>query len=76
HLNRHFARIVGVPPGAYQRERENVGGRNNVQYGAGRAAVASGAWHSDRQHSRTGPPRRRESRTAPSYGTPSGSASP
>jgi AraC-like DNA-binding protein len=24
HLNRHFARIVGVPPGAYQRERKNV----------------------------------------------------
>ncbi|MEV5431909.1 AraC family transcriptional regulator [Streptomyces sp. NPDC052701] len=24
HLNRHFARIVGVPPGAYRRERRNV----------------------------------------------------
>ncbi|GHH87743.1 AraC family transcriptional regulator [Streptomyces sulfonofaciens] len=24
HLTRHFARIVGVPPGAYQRERKNV----------------------------------------------------
>ncbi|WP_431988590.1 AraC family transcriptional regulator [Streptomyces parvulus] len=24
HLNRHFARIVGVPPGAYQCERKNV----------------------------------------------------
>ncbi|WCH94716.1 AraC family transcriptional regulator [Streptomyces moderatus] len=24
HLNRHFARIIGVPPGAYQRERKNV----------------------------------------------------
>ncbi|GHD04635.1 transcriptional regulator [Streptomyces violarus] len=24
HLNRHFGRIVGVPPGAYQRERKNV----------------------------------------------------
>jgi AraC-like DNA-binding protein len=24
HLNRHFARIVGVPPGAYRRERKNV----------------------------------------------------
>ncbi|MGX2994158.1 AraC family transcriptional regulator [Streptomyces sp. JNUCC 64] len=24
HLNRHFTRIVGVPPGAYQRERRNV----------------------------------------------------
>ncbi|MFJ7902648.1 AraC family ligand binding domain-containing protein [Streptomyces sp. NPDC096198] len=25
HLNRHFARIVGVPPGAYQRERRGDG---------------------------------------------------
>ncbi|GAB2720549.1 AraC family transcriptional regulator [Streptomyces bullii] len=24
HLNRHFTRSVGVPPGAYQRERKNV----------------------------------------------------
>lgn len=24
HLNRHFARIIGVPPRAYQRERKNV----------------------------------------------------
>ncbi|MFK4070957.1 AraC family transcriptional regulator [Streptomyces sp. NPDC029674] len=24
HLNRHFTRTVGVPPGAYQRERKNV----------------------------------------------------
>ncbi|GHF73553.1 AraC family transcriptional regulator [Streptomyces thermodiastaticus] len=24
HLSRHFSRIVGVPPGAYQRERKNV----------------------------------------------------
>ena len=24
HLNRHFTRIVGVPPGAYQRERRNL----------------------------------------------------
>ncbi|MGV9249148.1 AraC family transcriptional regulator [Streptomyces sp. NPDC003710] len=35
HLNRHFARIVGVPPGAYQRERSGDGarasGRKNVQ---------------------------------------------
>lgn len=37
HLNRHFTRIVGVPPGAYQRERRNAGetrnvrGRKNVQ---------------------------------------------
>ncbi|MFF7190081.1 AraC family transcriptional regulator [Streptomyces sp. NPDC008222] len=35
HLNRHFTRIVGVPPGAYQRERKGDGsrtaGRKNVQ---------------------------------------------
>ncbi|MFF4956569.1 AraC family transcriptional regulator [Streptomyces sp. NPDC001222] len=35
HLNRHFTRIVGVPPGAYQRERKEDGsrttGRKNVQ---------------------------------------------
>jgi AraC-like DNA-binding protein len=37
HLNRHFTRIVGVPPGAYQRERRDAGetrnarGRKNVQ---------------------------------------------
>ncbi len=34
HLNRHFTRIVGVPPGAYQRERENVGGRYGTWAGA------------------------------------------
>ncbi|MFJ3446501.1 AraC family transcriptional regulator [Streptomyces sp. NPDC086081] len=34
HLNRHFGRIVGVPPGAYQRERRSVedpSWRKNVQ---------------------------------------------
>ncbi|WP_079161282.1 AraC family transcriptional regulator [Streptomyces fodineus] len=31
HLNRHFTRIVGVPPGAYQRERLNVPGRKPVR---------------------------------------------
>ncbi|MEU6095957.1 AraC family transcriptional regulator [Streptomyces sp. NPDC047079] len=35
HLNRHFTRIVGVPPGAYQRERradaDRVARRKNVQ---------------------------------------------
>lgn len=30
HLNRHFTRIVGVPPGAYQRERKNVQDRSQV----------------------------------------------
>ncbi|MGW1209617.1 AraC family transcriptional regulator [Streptomyces sp. NPDC002499] len=38
HLNRHFARIVGVPPGAYQRERKNV------QDAGGPLLLASGAW--------------------------------
>ncbi|UFQ18440.1 MULTISPECIES: AraC family transcriptional regulator [Streptomyces] len=37
HLNRHFTRIVGVPPGAYQRERKNV------QDPAAAALVTSGA---------------------------------
>ncbi len=36
HLSRHFTRIVGVPPGAYQRERKNVqdrGDRPSVRSG-------------------------------------------
>jgi AraC-like DNA-binding protein len=28
HLTRHFKRVVGVPPGAYQREREKAAGKN------------------------------------------------
>ncbi|MGW1894625.1 AraC family transcriptional regulator [Streptomyces sp. NPDC002004] len=43
HLNRHFARIVGVPPGAYQRERKNV------QDQAGRLLVPSRAWQNVQQ---------------------------
>jgi AraC-like DNA-binding protein len=43
HLNRHFTRIVGVPPGAYQRERKNV------QDPAARSLVPSQAWQ-NRQH--------------------------
>ncbi|MFE0102706.1 AraC family transcriptional regulator [Streptomyces sp. NPDC059009] len=43
HLNRHFTRIVGVPPGAYQR------GRKNVQDASGELLVASDAWQ-NRQH--------------------------
>ncbi|MBY8887206.1 AraC family transcriptional regulator [Streptomyces sp. PTM05] len=31
HLNRHFTRIVGVPPGAYQRERRGRPARENAQ---------------------------------------------
>jgi len=37
HLTRHFKRVVGVPPGAYQREREAAAGKN-VQ---DRAALAT-----------------------------------
>ncbi|GHI54928.1 AraC family transcriptional regulator [Streptomyces rubradiris] len=33
HLNRHFTRIVGVPPGAYQREHANPGGQGRVPGG-------------------------------------------
>lgn len=44
HLNRHFTRIVGVPPGAYRRGREGVrnggGGAPGAQKrGSGRAGV-------------------------------------
>jgi AraC-like DNA-binding protein len=46
HLNRHFSRIVGVPPGAYRRERKNV------QDAARRMLVSSGGWQ-NRQHSQT-----------------------
>ncbi|TGA97752.1 AraC family transcriptional regulator [Streptomyces sp. MZ04] len=38
HLNRHFTRIVGVPPGAYQRERKNVQDPESA------IPVASGTW--------------------------------
>ncbi|MYT74238.1 MULTISPECIES: AraC family transcriptional regulator [unclassified Streptomyces] len=50
HLNRHFTRIVGVPPGAYQRERKNV------QDADGHLLVASEAWQ-NRQHPPTYAPR-------------------
>lgn len=42
HLNRHFTRIVGVPPGAYQRERKNV------QDGEPALLVPSGVWQNRR----------------------------
>ncbi|WP_320780953.1 AraC family transcriptional regulator [Streptomyces sp. CRN 30] len=41
HLNRHFTRIVGVPPGAYQRERKNV------QDARRRLLLPSGAWQNN-----------------------------
>ncbi|MCX5238105.1 AraC family transcriptional regulator [Streptomyces prunicolor] len=77
HLNRHFARIVGVPPGAYQRERKNV------QDAERRLLVPSDMWQ-NRSLQKTYVPKREEdwtqvpgaSRTPPSYGTPSGSGSP
>lgn len=79
HLNRHFTRIVGVPPGAYQRERKNV------QEPEAALLVPCEAWQT-RQHPQTyahqRPPRperdaqsRRASRTRPSSGTRSASAS-
>ncbi|MDX3515296.1 AraC family transcriptional regulator [Streptomyces caniscabiei] len=40
HLNRHFSRIVGVPPGAYQRER--IGGP-----GGGRKRAEGAPGHTD-----------------------------
>ncbi|MGW7385109.1 AraC family ligand binding domain-containing protein [Streptomyces sp. NPDC054794] len=69
HLNRHFARIVGVPPGAYQRERKNV------QDPGRRPHVTSDAWQ-NKQLSQTWPPKAEENRMPPSCGTPWGSGSP
>ncbi|GGV71191.1 transcriptional regulator [Streptomyces longisporoflavus] len=46
HLNRHFGRIVGVPPGAYQRERKNVQDRESA------LLVPSGVWQ-NRRHPQT-----------------------
>ncbi|MER6978572.1 AraC family transcriptional regulator [Streptomyces carpinensis] len=74
HLSRHFSRIVGVPPGAYQRERKNV------QDAPSRLLLPSGVWQK-RQLSQTYAPAAQErpapeNRTPPSSGTPSGSESP
>ncbi len=69
HLNRHFARIVGVPPGAYQRERKNV------QDPSEGLLLSSWSWQ-NRQLSRTYAQTAGDGRTPPSYGTPSGSGSP
>ncbi|MFJ5309686.1 AraC family transcriptional regulator [Streptomyces sp. NPDC088350] len=77
HLNRHFTRIVGVPPGAYQRERKNV------QDAGRRLLLPSDTWQNrslqktyapEREENRA--PRPGESRTRPSYGTPWASGSP
>ncbi|MFC8195941.1 AraC family transcriptional regulator [Streptomyces sp. NPDC057298] len=64
HLNRHFTRIVGVPPGAYQRERKNV---QDPRQGLG---LRSEAWQ-NKQLSRTYEVKTAENPTPPSYGTPS-----
>ncbi|MFF4805132.1 AraC family transcriptional regulator [Streptomyces sp. NPDC001351] len=69
HLNRHFTRIVGVPPGAYRRERKNV------QEARGRLLVPSGGWQ-NRQLSPAYVRKAEEKRTPPSYGMRSESASP
>jgi len=69
HLSRHFSRIVGVPPGAYQRERKNV------QDSSGRLLLASGAWQNT-PLSQTHTPTVEEGRTPPSYETPSESGWP
>lgn len=69
HLNRHFTRIVGVPPGAYQRERKNV------QDGEGRLLLPSKAWQ-NRQLSQTYAKKTAENPTQPSSGTPWESGSP
>ncbi|MFR0356821.1 AraC family transcriptional regulator [Streptomyces sediminimaris] len=64
HLNRHFTRIVGVPPGAYRRERKNV------QDARGRLLLPSDAWQ-NRQLSQTYAPGTERKPTPPSSGTPS-----
>jgi AraC-like DNA-binding protein len=64
HLNRHFTRIVGVPPGAYRRERKNV------QDARGRLLLPSDAWQT-RQRSQTYAPGTTGKPTPPSSGTPS-----
>jgi AraC-like DNA-binding protein len=70
HLNRHFTRIVGVPPGAYQRERKNV------QDADGRPYLQSGVWQ-NRQLSQTYAVKKAaENPTRPSSGTPWESGSP
>ncbi|MBW8700420.1 Virulence regulon transcriptional activator VirF [Streptomyces sp. MBT84] len=79
HLNRHFTRIVGVPPGSYQRERRRddrgVSGRKNVQDVPHGPAVPSAAWQ-NKPHERTYAAKTLENRTRPSSVTPLESGSP
>jgi AraC-like DNA-binding protein len=69
HLNRHFTRIVGVPPGSYQRERKNV------QDGDGPLLLQSGVWQ-NRQLPQKHMKKTRENPTQPSSETPWESGSP
>ncbi|WP_210589193.1 AraC family transcriptional regulator [Streptomyces sp. GESEQ-35] len=69
HLNRHFTRIVGVPPGAYRRERKNV------QDARQQLLLPSESWQ-NRQLSRTYAPKKETGPTQPSSGTRSESGSP
>lgn len=69
HLNRHFARIVGVPPGAYQRERKNV------QDLPGRLLLPSDTWQNG-PLPQTYTPAEPGDRIPPSSGTDWASASP
>ncbi|WP_265295345.1 AraC family transcriptional regulator [Streptomyces sp. SHP 1-2] len=68
HLHRHFTRMVGVPPGAYRRERKNV------QDTRGEFLLSSDMCQI-RQPSRTTRVHK-TNRTQPSYGTPWASGSP
>ncbi|MYX47553.1 helix-turn-helix domain-containing protein [Streptomyces sp. SID89] len=74
HLSRHFSRIVGVPPGAYQRERKNV------QDDRPGLLLPSGTWQKTQLSQTYDPTGRGEpttgNRTPPSSGTPSAWASP
>ncbi|MEU9331952.1 AraC family transcriptional regulator [Streptomyces sp. NPDC048290] len=73
HLNRHFARIVGVPPGAYQRERKNV---QDAEPGL---LLPSGVWQNRPLNTPPSPtygPTSRRNPTGPSSATPSESGSP
>ncbi|HEX5568151.1 MAG TPA: AraC family transcriptional regulator, partial [Streptomyces sp.] len=85
HLNRHFSRMIGVPPGAYQRERRNAArevrgavrsGRKNVQDAPPGLVLPSTGWQQNRQLSRNPGAPGRTNPTAPSSGMPSGSVSP
>lgn len=70
HLNRHFTRIVGVPPGAYQRERKNV------QDPIAGPVVPSVTWQNRQRPRARAPHHHRPRATPPSSGTPWASGSP